>query len=189
MFCASSPGTEPVYRQVAIDTGRLLVQQKLELVYGGAQVGLMGAVANAVLDGGLPVIGVIPHFLSREEIAHHGLTELILVESMHERKLKMSELADGFIALPGGFGTLEELFEIVTWAQLGLHDKPIGIVNVAGYYDFLINQLDHMVTQGLLKAKYRDMLLFADTPEAVLELMRAYEPPQRFPLIDSQDRT
>lgn len=167
----------------------MLVRENIELVYGGAQVGLMGAVANTVLDGGVAVIGVIPHFLSREEIAHHGLTELIKVDSMHQRKLKMSELADGFITLPGGYGTLEELFEIITWAQLGLHDKPIGVVNAAGYYDFLINQLDHMVTQGLLKQKYRDMLLFADTPDELLQKMRAYEPPQRFPLIDSKDRT
>lgn len=149
----------------------------------------MGAVADACMAGGAKVTGVIPTFLSRKEIAHHGLTELIVVESMHQRKLKMSELSDGFIVLPGGYGTLEELFEIVTWAQLGLHQKPIGIVNANNYYSLLIAQLHKMVEEGLLRQSNLDLLLVAETPEAVLALMRNYKPAESVDFLSSPEQT
>lgn len=178
-----------MYMLSATEMGETLVNNNIDLVYGGAQVGLMGAVANAVLAKGGTVTGVIPHFLSREEIAHHGLTELIKVESMHERKTKMAELSDGFITLPGGYGTLEELCEIITWAQLGLHSKPIGILNLNGYYDHFIAQLDHMVKAGLLRQRNRDMLLVADTPQALLDAMAKYKAPASVPLIETDEQT
>lgn len=173
----------------ATEVGQKLAENNIDLVYGGAQVGLMGAVADAVMAKGGKVTGVIPHFLSREEIAHHGLTELIRVESMHERKTKMAELADAFITLPGGYGTLEELFEIITWAQLGLHNKPIGILNLNGYYDCLIAQLDHMVKAGLLRQINRDMLLVADNPIALLKLIKNYQAPPARPLLERDEQT
>lgn len=175
--------------QLGTQTGRLLADNGIDLVYGGAQVGLMGAVANACMAAGAKAIGVIPVFLSREEIAHHGLTELIMVESMHERKLKMSELADGFMVLPGGYGTLEELFEIVTWAQLGLHNKPIGLVNANGYYTAMVQQLEHMVQEGLLRQSNLDLLQIADTPEAVLQLMKDYQPVAGNDVLSSPEQT
>ncbi|UYQ94324.1 TIGR00730 family Rossman fold protein [Chitinophaga horti] len=177
VFCASSPGFKEVYMQAARSVGHTLASRGTGLVYGGAKVGLMGAVADGALEAGGEVIGVIPDFLRSKEIAHTGLTELIIVESMHARKTKMNDLCDGVIALPGGFGTLEELFEILTWGQLGLHQKPIGLLNTAGFYDHLIGLLDHMTTEGLLKAANRDMLLVSENVEELLSLMSAYVPP------------
>lgn len=176
VFCGSASGNKLLYLKLAKQTGSLLAANSIDLVYGGAQVGLMGAVADSAMANGSKAIGVLPRFLSREEIAHPTLTELIMVESMHERKLKMSELADGFMVLPGGYGTLEELFEIVTWAQLGLHEKPIGIVNAENYYGLLIQQLDKMVDEGLLRQANRDILLVASTPDEVLGLMKEFKP-------------
>lgn len=177
VFCASSFGTEKIYEEQAVLVGKTLAEQNIELVYGGANVGLMGAVADGALNAGGKVIGVLPNFLRSKEIAHLGLTELILVESMHERKTKMNDLCDGVIALPGGFGTLEELFEMLTWAQLGLHKKPIAVLNVNGYYDSLIELLQTMTEKGLLKEVNQKMLLVSDSIENLLDQMRNYTAP------------
>lgn len=177
VFCASSFGTEKIYEEQAIALGKTLAEQNIELVYGGANVGLMGAVADGALHAGGKVIGVLPNFLRSKEIAHLGLTELILVESMHERKTKMNDLCDGVIALPGGFGTLEELFEMLTWAQLGLHKKPIAILNVNGFYDSLIALLQTMTEKGLLKEVNREMLLVSDNIDDLLDKMKNYVAP------------
>jgi len=177
VFCASSFGTEKIYEEQAILVGKTLAEQNIELVYGGANVGLMGAVADGALNVGGKVIGVLPNFLRSKEIAHLGLTELVLVESMHERKTKMNDLCDGVIALPGGFGTLEELFEMLTWAQLGLHKKPIAILNINGFYDSLIALLQTMTEKGLLKEVNQKMLLVSDSIDDLLEKMRNYVPP------------
>ena len=177
VFCASSFGTEKIYEEQATALGKTLAEQNIELVYGGANVGLMGAVADGALSAGGKVIGVLPNFLRSKEIAHLGLTELILVESMHERKTKMNDLCDGVIALPGGFGTLEELFEMLTWAQLGLHKKPIAILNVNGFYDSLVELLRTMTEKGLLKEVNREMLLVSDNIDDLLDQMRNYVAP------------
>lgn len=176
VYCASAPGHDPVIQAAARALGQLLVTEGLGLVYGGGSVGLMGLVANTVMEAGGRVTGVIPRRMFPVEIAHRGLTELIEVESMHQRKTKMFELADAFIALPGGFGTLEELSEIVTWAQLGIHKKPIGVLNVAGYYDSLLAFLDRGVREGLLRPDNRALLVDRDEPAALLEALRAYVP-------------
>ncbi|UPZ15381.1 TIGR00730 family Rossman fold protein [Flavobacterium humidisoli] len=186
VFCASSFGTEKIYEEQAILVGKTLAEQNIEVVYGGANVGLMGAVADGALNAGGKVIGVLPNFLRSKEIAHLGLTELILVESMHERKTKMNDLCDGVIALPGGFGTLEELFEMLTWAQLGLHKKPIAILNVNGFYDSLIALLQTMTEKGLLKDVNREMLLVSDNIDDLLEKMRNYVPPTVGKWIDKE---
>ena len=186
VFCASSFGTEKIYEEQANALGKTLAEQNIELVYGGANVGLMGAVADGALNAGGKVIGVLPNFLRSKEIAHHGLTELILVESMHERKTKMNDLCDGVIALPGGFGTLEELFEMLTWAQLGLHKKPIAILNINGFYDSLIELLKGMVEKGLLKDVNQKMLLVSDNIEDLLNQMRNYVPPTVGKWIDKE---
>lgn len=177
VFCGSSFGTEEIYKEQAELLGKKLAQQNIELVYGGANVGLMGAVADGVLNEGGKAIGVLPNFLRSKEIAHLGLTELILVESMHERKTKMSDLCDGVIALPGGFGTLEELFEMLTWAQLGLHKKPIAILNIDGFYDALIELTKVMVAKGLLKDVNQQMLLVSDNIDDLLDQMKNYVAP------------
>ncbi|MGN7720696.1 TIGR00730 family Rossman fold protein [Chitinophaga sp. 22620] len=177
VFCASSPGFSEVYMDQAYLVGKTLAEKGIRLVYGGANVGLMGAVADGALEAGGEVIGVLPDFLRAKEIAHRGLTELILVETMHERKTKMNELCDGVIALPGGYGTLEELFEMITWAQLGLHQKPIALLNTNGYYDHLVKLLQHMTGEGLLKAENQRMLLTGTDILQVLEQMRQYTPP------------
>ena len=158
--------------------GQTLAKENIDLVYGGANVGLMGALANATLSGGGNVIGVIPTFLKSKEIAHLGLTELHIVASMHERKTKMNDLCDGAIALPGGFGTLEELFEMLTWGQLGLHQKPVGLLNVNGFYDELIQLMDTMVEKGFLKEVYRKLVLISNNPNDLLAQMRTYEAPK-----------
>lgn len=177
VFCGSSFGTEEIYSEQAVLLGETLAKQNIELVYGGANVGLMGAVADGVLNNGGKAIGVLPDFLRSKEIAHLGLTELILVESMHERKTKMNDLCDGVIALPGGFGTLEELFEMLTWAQLGLHKKPIAILNINGFYDSLIQLTENMVSKGLLKDVNQQMLLVSDNIDDLLNKMKNYKAP------------
>ncbi|MCD0471561.1 TIGR00730 family Rossman fold protein [Flavobacterium sp. JAS] len=177
VFCGSSFGTEEIYKEQATLLGQTLAKQNIELVYGGANVGLMGAVADGILNEGGKAIGVLPNFLRSKEIAHLGLTELILVQSMHERKTKMNDLCDGVIALPGGFGTLEELFEMLTWAQLGLHKKPIAILNINGFYDSLIELTQTMVQKGLLKEVNQGMLLVSDNIDELLDKMRNYVPP------------
>ncbi|MDR7212522.1 TIGR00730 family Rossman fold protein [Flavobacterium piscis] len=186
VFCGSSFGTDEIYKEQATLLGETLAIQNIGLVYGGANVGLMGAVADGVLNKGGKVIGVLPDFLRSKEIAHTGLTELILVESMHERKTKMNDLCDGVIALPGGFGTLEELFEMVTWAQLGLHKKPIAILNINRFYDPLVEMIQTMVTKGLLKEANQQMLLVSDTIEDLLDKMQNYVPPTVGKWIDKE---
>ncbi|CAD0009708.1 LOG family protein [Flavobacterium chungangense] len=187
VFCGSSFGTEEIYKEQAALLGETLAKQNIELVYGGANVGLMGAVADAVLNNGGKAIGVLPNFLRSKEIAHLGLTELILVESMHERKTKMNDLCDGVIALPGGFGTLEELFEMITWAQLGLHKKPIAILNINGFYDSLIQLTEVMVSKGLLKDVNQQMLLVSNDIDDLLNKMNNYTAPTVGKWIDKQD--
>lgn len=177
VFCGSSFGSNDIYKEQASLLGRTLAQQDIQLVYGGADVGLMGAVADGALQEGGKVIGVLPYFLQSKEIAHKNLTELILVESMHERKTKMNELCDGVIVLPGGYGTLEEFFEMITWAQLGLHQKPIAVLNIDGFYDDLIKLVQTMVDKGFLKQVNRDMLLMSDNIDELLEKMRNYQAP------------
>jgi len=176
VFCGSSSGLDPAYVDAANRLGRALAGEGITLVYGGACVGLMGAVADAALAAGGKAIGVLPDFLRRKELAHPRLTELHVVDSMHERKARMAELSDGFIALPGGMGTLEELFEIITWAQLGLHAKPCGLLNVHRYYDPLIEFVSRMADEGFIKDKHKGLVLAADTPEEMLAAMRAFEP-------------
>lgn len=187
VFCGSSFGTEEIYKEQAALLGETLAKQNIELVYGGANVGLMGAVADAVLNNGGKAIGVLPNFLRSKEIAHLGLTELILVESMHERKTTMNDLCDGVIALPGGFGTLEELFEMITWAQLGLHKKPIAILNINGFYDYLIQLTEVMVSKGLLKEVNQQMLLVSNDIDDLLNKMNNYTAPTVGKWIDKRD--
>lgn len=171
VYCGSSPGRLPAYREAALALGTLIARRGIRLVYGGGHVGLMGAVADAAIAAGGTVIGVIPRALQERELAHHGLAELLVVRDMHERKHRMASLADAFIALPGGYGTLEELSEMLTWNQLGLHTKPIGILNVAGYFDPLLALAEHMLTEQFIKPRHRDLLRVADTPEAMLDLL------------------
>ena len=177
IFCGSSEGSSPTYVEGAKLVGKELAQRNISLVYGAASIGMMGAVADSVLENGGHVIGVMPNFLKSKEILHSNLSELIIVDSMHERKAKMADLADGFIALPGGPGTLEEFFEIYTWAQLGLHRKPCGILNVNHYYDPLITLFKHMLKEQFLHDKYSDMALFDTDISGLLEQFEAYEPP------------
>ncbi|WP_160031533.1 TIGR00730 family Rossman fold protein [Paenibacillus sp. An7] len=177
VFCGSSDGASIEYKEAAKRLGEELARHNIGLVYGGASVGVMGAVADAVLENGGHVTGIMPRFLEEREISHKSLTELIVVESMHERKAKMAELADGFIMLPGGPGTLEEFFEIFTWAQLGLHQKPFGFLNVNRYYDPLLTLFDHMVKEGFLQEKYRGMAISSEDIGELLRLFQNYEPP------------
>lgn len=169
VFCGSGEGASPVYAESAIAVGKLLASKGIGVVYGGAKVGLMGAVANAALVGKGEVMGVIPDKLQVKEVVHTGLTELFVVESMHARKAMMGHLSQAFIALPGGWGTMEELFEVLTWTQLRYHTKPVGLLNVNGYYDHLIAFADHAVQEGLLKAEHRALMVAESEPEALLE--------------------
>ena len=177
VFTGSSEGRKPSYRLAAEHLGRTLVERGFGLVYGGARVGLMGAVADAVLAAGGEVIGVIPEALVAREVAHTGLTELRVVASMHERKALMAELSDGFIAMPGGWGTLKELFEVLTWAQLGLHRKPCGLLNVDGYFDPLLAFVRHAEDEGFVRPEFERLLPVAETAVGLLEQFAAYEPP------------
>jgi uncharacterized protein (TIGR00730 family) len=178
VFCGSSAGREPGYRHLAESLARALAERGIGIVYGGAWVGLMGALADAALAAGGEVIGVIPQALIEREIGHRGLTELRIVASMHERKALMAELADGFVALPGGIGTLEELFEVWTWAQLGLHAKPCALLDTDGFYGPLVAFLDHLVDAGFVREAHRDMLLTAHSPEELLTAFASYQPPR-----------
>lgn len=188
VFCGSSSGNDLAITEAAQNLGKLMVEQQIELVYGAAKIGVMGDIAKAVLDNGGQVIGVIPEFLKRKELVHLGLSQLITTENMHQRKLEMSQLSDGFIALPGGFGTLEELFEIITWAQLGLHQKPVGLLNINGFYDPLLALLEGMVRKGFLKLQNFEILLVANQPQALLNKMRTYKP-KDVPKWLTRDRT
>jgi hypothetical protein len=177
VFCGSSSGYDPLLVEQATLLGATLAKQNIKLVYGGSNVGLMTAVADGALGEGGNVIGVLPHFLKAKEVAHVGLTQLIIVDNMHERKMMMNELCDGVIALPGGFGTLEELFEMLTWAQLGLHQKPIAILNTNGFYDSLITLLNSMVDNGFLKSVNKEMLIVSSDIEELLNKMKNYKAP------------
>lgn len=178
VFCGSNTGFEAEYTKMAADFGRFLVENGHELVYGGGKTGIMGAIADGVLAADGRVTGVIPTFLMEKEVGHEGISEMIVVENMHQRKQTMAALADAFVALPGGVGTLEELCEIVTWSQLHLHQKPIGVLNVAGYYDGFLQFFDHMVGKGFLSTANRGILLSANTPEELWEKMKAFRPAQ-----------
>lgn len=177
VFCGSSAGARPEYGRLAAELGRALARRRLTLVYGGGRVGLMGRLADAVLAAGGEAIGVIPKALATKERAHSGLTELEVVETMHQRKARMAELAGAFIALPGGLGTLEELFETWTWGQLGIHAKPLGLLDGNGYYEHLIRFLDHAVEERFVRPEYRGMVIVAAAPEALLDRLASYEPP------------
>ena len=170
VYCGSNPGRRPEYIAAAGQLGRELSKRGLGLVYGGASIGVMGAIADAVLESGGEAIGVIPKSLALREVAHTGLSEMHVVKSMHERKALMAELSDGFIALPGGWGTLEEIFEVLTWAQLGFHHKPCGFLNVAGYYTGLHQFLEHCMNERFVRKAYRAMLILEDAPKPLLEV-------------------
>lgn len=177
VFCGSSAGINPEYKALAFELGQELAFRDITLVYGGAKIGLMGAVADGALSESGKVIGVLPEFLQKKEITHTGLTQLILVDSMHERKLKMYELSDGVIALPGGFGTMEEYFEMLTWGQLGLHKNPIALLNVHGFYDGLLAFADTMAVTGFLKPENRGLMLADTSIPGLLLQMENYNPP------------
>lgn len=178
VYCGSHDGHLAAFREAAERLGRVLAERRIGLVYGGGNIGLMGRVADAALAGGGHVLGVIPRDLRERELAHGGATELVVVESMHERKAKMADAADAFIVLPGGIGTLEELFETFTWLQLGFHDKPIGLLNVAGFYDGLLRFLDQLVESGFLRPPHRSMLAVDTDPARLLETLAAFESPR-----------
>ena len=176
VFCGASMSNDTELNNTAYYFGKMLAEHQIKLIYGGAKIGLMGNVASGVLENRGKAIGVIPDFLTSKEVVHASLTELIITETMHERKLKMHELSEGIVALPGGFGTLEELFEMLTWAQLGLHKKPIGILNTNGFYNELLNFIEVMIDKGLLKPSYKQLLLVADTAEELLQEMNDFVP-------------
>jgi uncharacterized protein (TIGR00730 family) len=177
VFCGSSSGASEVYARQAYLLGQTLARQGIGLVYGGAKVGLMQAVADGALEQGGEVIGVLPAFLGRKELAHEKLTQLVLVGTMHERKYRMYELCDGVIALPGSYGTMDEFFEVLTWGQLGLHKKAVGILNINGFYEPLLAQIRLMAKEGFLKEAYRDMLLVSDDIDDLLARMKTYQAP------------
>jgi uncharacterized protein (TIGR00730 family) len=176
VFCGTNPGERPEYGAAARALGKLLADEDIELVYGGASVGIMGELADAVHEGGGHVTGIIPQQLMKKEAAHTGIPDLIVVASMHQRKSQMADMADGFIALPGGIGTLEGFFEILTWGQLGIHNKPCGVLNVAGYFDLLTGFLDHAVREGFLTDEHRQMIMVESDPGKLLERMGQYAP-------------
>ena len=177
VYCGSNSGRVPAFTAAADSLGKLLAERRIKLVYGGGQVGLMGTLADAVLEAGGEVEGVIPEFLALKEIAHMSLSRLHVVKSMHAREAMMESLSEGFIAMPGGIGTMEELFEIWTWGQLGQHRNPVGLLNVDGYYDALVAFLDTMTEQGFLTPEHRSALLVSDDAEALLDMFAAYDAP------------
>jgi uncharacterized protein (TIGR00730 family) len=187
VFCGSSKGSRAIYAQSGRALGTLLASKGIGLVYGGGNVGLMGIVADAVMESGGQVIGVIPEALVQRELAHRAVTELIVVRSMHERKAKMAELSDAFIAMPGGYGTFEEFCEIITWAQLGLHRKPCAILNVEGYYDPLLALFDRAVAEGFVHPSNRQLVLQGTEPNGLLNLLAAYKPPRTEKWINPDD--
>jgi hypothetical protein len=176
VFCGTNPGERPEYGAAARELGKLLADEGIELVYGGASVGIMGELADAAHEAGGHVTGIIPQQLMKKEAAHTGIPDLIVVASMHQRKSQMADLSDGFIALPGGIGTLEGYFEILTWGQLGIHRKPSGILNVAGYFDHLIEFLDHAVKEGFLAREHREMIVVESDARKLLQRLKRYAP-------------
>lgn len=186
VFCGSNPGARLEYEQAAKELGAYLANKGLGVVYGGGNVGLMGVLARSALDAGGEVIGVMPEVLKEYEDASMGLTELHLVGTMHDRKAKMAELSDGFIALPGGLGTMEEIFEVITWGQLGIHRKPAGFLNVAGYYDALQSFIDQMVNEGFVKPQHRATIMVETEMPALLERFENYQPPDISKQMDAE---
>jgi hypothetical protein len=187
VYCGSRSGTDPAFRTAAASFGRLLAERGIGLVYGGGDVGLMGAVADGALDAGGDVVGVIPEALEAREVAHAGLTRLDVVDSMHARKRRFADLADGFVALPGGFGTLEELVEMLTWAQLGFHTDPCGLLNVAGYYDGLVSFFETQVDAGFVEPAHRDLLVVTDDPDELLTRFASYDSPVDERVVDGSE--
>ncbi|SUB00168.1 LOG family protein yvdD [Pannonibacter phragmitetus] len=187
VFCGSNFGTDPAFEQAARETGRVIAEAGKTLVYGGAAVGLMGAVADGALAAGGKVIGILPEALKAKELEHKGLSEIHIVRSMHERKAMFAELSDGFITLPGGTGTMEEIFEVWTWGQLGYHSKPFGLLNTARFYDALLTFLDEQVSKGFVRAEMRSMLLVSEDPAHLIAGFEAYVPPVISKWIKKQD--
>ncbi len=177
VFCGSKTGTDDRFPQAATELGQLLVANKLGLVFGGGSVGLMGVLADAVLEAGGDVIGVLPAMLATKELRHPGVHDMRLVPDMHARKALMADLADAFIALPGGYGTFEELFEVITWTQLGIHRKPIGLLNCAGYFDPLVGMIDHAVNEGFVKERHRELIVVENDPATLLMRVRTHQLP------------
>ena len=177
VFCGSSSGNDDAYINEGYQLGQYMAENNITLVYGGSRVGIMGAVADGAIAGKGNIIGVIPEFIKNKEIAHDGVTELIEVDSMHDRKMIMHQKSDGAIILPGGFGTLDKMFELLTWGQLGLHQKPIGILNIQGYFDCLIDFMDHMVSKNMLRVSNREMVLVSNNIENLIHRMNIYEAP------------
>jgi uncharacterized protein (TIGR00730 family) len=189
VFCGSEKGNNPLYAQEARRLGQMLARTGLKLVFGGGHIGLMGVLADAVLEAGGQVIGVIPQALADKELAHQGLTELHVVDTMHQRKALMADLSQAFVALPGGYGTLDETFEILTWAQLGIHTKPIGLLNTAGFFDPLLAWIDRAVADRFLRAEHRKLLNVATDPDKLLDALRRHEPAPQMPKwIEAEDR-
>ena len=178
VFCGSKTGNSPLFLEAATELGRFLAERGLDLVYGGASIGLMGAVADSVMAGGGRVVGVIPEAMASKEVAHEGLTEMHVVSSMHERKSMMARLADAFVALPGGFGSFEELLEMITWAQLGIHRKPVGILNVSGYYDPLIQLFEGAIEAGFIKPSNRKLFVIEQEADRLLQTLLAHRLPE-----------
>ncbi len=187
VFCGSNAGARSEYAEAARELAAMLVERKLGIVYGGGNVGLMGVLADAALERGGEVIGVIPRSLLDKEVGHRGVTELLVVETMHERKARMNDLSDAFIALPGGFGTLDEFFEVLTWSQLGFHGKPCALLNVAGYYDRMLAMLDHAVTERLLRPLHRELVIADTDPSRLLQRLSAFTPVARAKLGDAKE--
>jgi hypothetical protein len=187
VFCGSSSGFRPEYAEAAVNLARRLVERNIGLVYGGGNIGLMGIIADEVMRGGGRVVGIIPDSLFKKEVGNREVTELRVVGSMHERKAMMAELADGFIAMPGGIGTFEEFFEILTWAQLGFHEKPCGLLNVADYYDGLLSLCDNAVSEGFLRPVHRALILDDSDAVSLLEKMNDFQPPAVEKWIDKDD--
>lgn len=179
VFCGSNPGVNGAYMQAARELGRLLAERQIELVFGGGMTGLMGAVADSVLAGGGRAVGIIPRSMNIPRVVHEGLSELLVVNNMHERKALMHERSDGFIALPGGMGTWDELFETLTWSQLGYQTKPVGLLNVASYYDPMLKMIDHAIAEGFILPQHRQIFLVSRSPQILLEKMQAFQHPDR----------
>ncbi len=176
VYCGANHGTNPAYRQAAVDLGKIMAERQIRLIYGAGSIGLMGTIADSVLENGGYVVGIIPNFLDRLEVGHKSLPEIHKVETMHERKAMMEQMCDGIITLPGGYGSMDELFEILAWSQLGLHNKPVGLLNVNGFYDYLLKHVDKMTEEGFLKPENRDLLVVSDDIEDLLQKMENFKP-------------
>ncbi|MCH7987991.1 MAG: TIGR00730 family Rossman fold protein [Planctomycetes bacterium] len=187
VFCGSKVGVDDVYREQAAVLGRLLAEQGIRLVFGGGSIGLMGVMADAVLESGGRVTGVIPRMLATKELLHTRVSDMHQVDDMHTRKALMAELSDAFVALPGGYGTFEELFEIITWAQLGIHEKNIGLLNVAGFFDPLVRMIDHAIQEGFIKPKQRELIIVEERPDALLKRLVEHQMPQVKKWLKPQD--